>query len=330
MALDTTDMATTGVESREHGSDALKALWAKADEMNAAEPGVWNGGTRRGEYVPWQAIEIDMSIMPRTALNQQKVAEYADILDQMPPLLVQRNTLKLVDGRNRLEAASRAGIDLVRVDYTDKEGDELIDLAFEMNRDHGIPLSLEERRAAARRKLQRNPEWTQAEIAKWAGLSDRTVYTIVHENDPVEVPTPRSTRTTRAKQAEAAKAAAAAPPPPVTGAAPKRKAPLTHASPSNGTAVPKPMAQPYQWQSYIIEGITMSPRLLLGTKIKRSEWGRVSDILSELHEDFERWYKEWYEVAGEMGFIADGADGAEPASEATGDVDSGEPAQSEA
>lgn len=320
MAVDTKELETTGTGTRENGSETLKALWAKADEANAQK-----ADSLPGDYIPWAAIDIDMSILPRTALSQTKVAEYSEILDQLPPILVQNGTLKLVDGRNRTEAAAKANVDLIRVEYTDVEGDDLIDLAFTRNREHGIPLTLEERRAAVRRKLLRNPEWSQSDIAAWAGVSPRTVYTIVHENDPVVPETasngaappaaPRSTAKTRREQAEQAKRSGASAKP-VSGAAPKQR-PSTRAS-SNGTSVPKPMPTPYMWQQHMQNALDTSPRMLLSSKIKRAEWPRVRTILAELKDDVERWFREWDTAASEMQLET--GDGAQPVeTDETGD-----------
>ena len=92
-----------------------------------------------------------------------------------PPILVHRASLVVIDGHHRLAAAGRLGMESTAVTFFD--GDEAAaDLeAIRRNVSHGLPLTLAERKSAARRVLRRFPSWSDSRIAEVCGLSPKTV-----------------------------------------------------------------------------------------------------------------------------------------------------------
>ena len=93
----------------------------------------------------------------------------------LPPILVHRGTMRVIDGMHRLRAARLRGEPDIEVTYYD--GDDLGAFieAVRANIAHGLPLTLADRRAAARRILSANPELSDRSVAGLTGLSPKTV-----------------------------------------------------------------------------------------------------------------------------------------------------------
>jgi hypothetical protein len=87
--------------------------------------------------------------------------------------------MRVIDGMHRLRAAIRRGRKLVEVTYFDGDEREAFILAVELNVRHGLPLSLHDRKAAAKRILAADAVLSDPAIAsKAVGLSDKTVAAI--------------------------------------------------------------------------------------------------------------------------------------------------------
>jgi ParB-like chromosome segregation protein Spo0J len=92
-----------------------------------------------------------------------------------PPILVQRSTMKVIDGAHRLAAARVLGWTTVGVVFFDGGDDEALVEAIRCNRSHGLPLTLQDRKAAARDLLARHPDWSDGRVAEICSLSPKTV-----------------------------------------------------------------------------------------------------------------------------------------------------------
>ncbi|MFD9130775.1 ParB N-terminal domain-containing protein [Kitasatospora sp. NPDC059571] len=93
----------------------------------------------------------------------------------LPPLLVCRRTMRVVDGMHRLTAAILAGRTTVEVRWFDGDDEAAFVRAVQENLHHGLRLRTEERTAAARRIMEAYPQWSNRAIAQAAGLSAKTV-----------------------------------------------------------------------------------------------------------------------------------------------------------
>jgi ParB-like chromosome segregation protein Spo0J len=96
----------------------------------------------------------------------------------LPPLLVERTTMRVIDGMHRLHAAVAAGRSTVDVVFFDGSQRSVFVQAVKANVAHGLPLTLADRRAAAHRIIGLYPEWSNRMIAATVGLSDKTVATV--------------------------------------------------------------------------------------------------------------------------------------------------------
>lgn len=94
---------------------------------------------------------------------------------ELPPLLVQKDGCRVIDGLHRLEAARLRGDASVRVRFLDCTDSEALVLAMKANSAHGLPLSKADRLGGARRVLAAHPDWSDRAIAGISGLSAKTI-----------------------------------------------------------------------------------------------------------------------------------------------------------
>lgn len=131
----------------------------------------------QGQRVEDVRIErLRFGLSPRTELcDQRHVAALAEVIDQVPPIVVHRPTMRVIDGVHRVHAARSLGRETIRALLFD--GDEVAANieAVRSNVTHGKPLTLAEREAAAVHIVQLVPDWSDRRIAGVSGLSPKTV-----------------------------------------------------------------------------------------------------------------------------------------------------------
>ena len=93
----------------------------------------------------------------------------------LPPVLVHRPTMRVIDGMHRLSAARLRGQDAIDVVFFDGSDEDAFVLAVRANVAHGLPLSFADREAAVARIVVSHPEWSDRAIAATTGLAPRTV-----------------------------------------------------------------------------------------------------------------------------------------------------------
>ncbi|GAA2712208.1 MULTISPECIES: hypothetical protein [Streptomyces] len=126
------------------------------------------------ERVPVDALKLADS--PRTAgEDAEHVRTLAEMDVDLPPLVVHRSTLNVIDGAHRLRAAVLRGDDFVDVCFFEGSTADAFVLAVELNGTHGLPLSLADRKAAAERIIASHGQWSDRRIAKVVGLAANTV-----------------------------------------------------------------------------------------------------------------------------------------------------------
>ena len=99
----------------------------------------------------------------------------AEAVAALPPVLVHRPTMSVVDGRHRMRAAQLRGEDSVLVRFLDCDEDRAFLLSVQANIEHGLPLSLADRKAAAARIVTWHAEWSDRRVAAVVGLSPDAV-----------------------------------------------------------------------------------------------------------------------------------------------------------
>lgn len=112
---------------------------------------------------------------PRTdGEDLRHIRMLAEIDCDLPPIVVQRGTMRVIDGMHRLRAAELRNQDKIEVQFYDGDQDAFV-MAVKLNVAHGLPLSLADRTAAATRIIAAHPAWSDRLIASVAGLSAKTV-----------------------------------------------------------------------------------------------------------------------------------------------------------
>ncbi len=134
-----------------------------------------------GVGVSLRPVEVPISLLmpadsPRLAgVCIDHARTLAESEEQLPPIVVHRATMRVIDGVHRLRAAVLRGKEVILVQFF--EGDEAAAfvLAVQANVAHGLPLTLAERAAAAARIIASHPLWSDRMIAANTGLSPKTV-----------------------------------------------------------------------------------------------------------------------------------------------------------
>ncbi|MFI6367620.1 ParB N-terminal domain-containing protein, partial [Nocardia sp. NPDC050630] len=108
-------------------------------------------------------------------VSSRHLGVLAQLPGPLPPIVVHRATMEVIDGVHRLVVARRRKAVSIDVIFFDGAPQEAFVLAIELNSARGLPLSLADRKAAAGRMLADFPEWSNRRLAELAGLSDKTI-----------------------------------------------------------------------------------------------------------------------------------------------------------
>ncbi|WP_146060502.1 ParB/RepB/Spo0J family partition protein [Amycolatopsis sp. CA-128772] len=132
------------------------------------------------------------AVSPRVGgVDAEHVRELAELAGRLPPVIVSRDGLRVIDGSHRLLAAKAAGLTHVDVLLADcAPGDEFL-LAVRLNANSGRTLSPIDRAAAAARLVELHPAWSDRAIAAASGLSDKTV-AAARRRSGADVPQPNT------------------------------------------------------------------------------------------------------------------------------------------
>lgn len=170
----------SGLESKEKGVAAIRALWKKADKMVVEEGAEY-------EWWPIEVISPDIKFSPRHQgrTNEGRVQRYAELTDVLPPIVVNKDG-KLIDGKHRIEANALAGNQFIKVIVLDLAEDEVFERAYKANAEHGESYTDRERTNDAHRiwnervaKLEAAgltwKDMHQSDFAKEFGISRMTI-----------------------------------------------------------------------------------------------------------------------------------------------------------
>ncbi len=93
----------------------------------------------------------------------------------LPPIIVHRASMRVIDGMHRLRAAILKGRTAIEARILDCDEDTAFLLAVACNIRHGLTLTSTDRKAAAERVIGDHPEWSDRAVAAATGLSANTV-----------------------------------------------------------------------------------------------------------------------------------------------------------
>lgn len=132
------------------------------------------------EVTKGDIVELAINVLlPANSPRLTQVDEHIQVLSEsdvdLPPILVHRDSLRVIDGMHRLRAAERRGQSTIQVRYFDGDERAAFVMSVRLNSTHGLPLTLADRKSAALRVMLYHPEWSDRAIAALVGLSDKTV-----------------------------------------------------------------------------------------------------------------------------------------------------------
>jgi hypothetical protein len=108
--------------------------------------------------------------------------------EALPPILVHRATMRVIDGMHRLRAARLRGENHVEVRFFDGTAEGAFVLAVKANIAHGLPLTFADRESAVIRIVGSHSHWSDRVIAAATGLGPRTVAAIRRRTNPASHP----------------------------------------------------------------------------------------------------------------------------------------------
>lgn len=130
-------------------------------------------------------IKLNKKLTPREGINKSTVGIYENSFDELPPVdifwIEGKDGWWLVDGWHRYEAAKN--LDKKDIEVKEHQGtfDDAKEFSFDSNLKHGQPLTLNERKEAARIKLIRHTKRSDNWIGEDCGISHLTVRVIREE-----------------------------------------------------------------------------------------------------------------------------------------------------
>lgn len=133
---------------------------------------------------PSRAISVATAALlpgnsPRSQeLDQEHAARLADYEGAMPPILVNRRDLRVIDGMHRPLAAYIRSQETIDVEFFEGSPKDAFLRAVEADVTHGLPLSLADRRAAASRMIASHPQMSDRAGARASGLGSKAVAAI--------------------------------------------------------------------------------------------------------------------------------------------------------
>jgi ParB-like chromosome segregation protein Spo0J len=154
---------------------SLQGKQLTSKEPRSSEEGADPGNTQAERSM----VRID-SLLPGdsprlSGADKTHVKRLAEASVRLPPIIVHRPTMRIIDGTHRVHAVVLNGKDEIEAEFFDGSDDEAFVRAVELNVTHGLPLTMAERKLAAARIIASRPDLSDRAVAQSSGLSDKTV-----------------------------------------------------------------------------------------------------------------------------------------------------------
>jgi ParB-like chromosome segregation protein Spo0J len=150
--------------------------------MASSRPGVHNPAAQATDVAAAVAVpllSLRSADSPRlNGEDKAHIARLAETETPLPPILVDRRTMRVIDGMHRLMAASLQGRETIDVKFFDGNEADVFLRAVQENVAHGLPLSQADRRTAAERIIASHPHMSDRAIGHSVGLAAKTVAAI--------------------------------------------------------------------------------------------------------------------------------------------------------
>ncbi len=120
--------------------------------------------------------DLSVGYSPRQMkVDHDHVAALADVVDRLPPVVVDERTMTVIDGVHRVEAYRKLGRSRIPALMFRGNDMEALVIAIQANIQHGKPLNRGERQEAARALLHECPERSDRWVGEVCGVSHTTV-----------------------------------------------------------------------------------------------------------------------------------------------------------
>ncbi|MGW7533040.1 streptomycin biosynthesis protein [Amycolatopsis sp. NPDC054798] len=149
----------------------------REEAAHADPPSIWrryNADGASPELVPVRALRPGDSLRV-AGVDDEHAGVLAKLDIRLPPIIVHRATMRVIDGAHRLRAAELGARRLIEARFFDGDEHDAFVLAVEANTANGLPLSLTDRKAAAGRIILSHPARSDRWIAQVTGLAATTV-----------------------------------------------------------------------------------------------------------------------------------------------------------
>ncbi|MGC4938565.1 ParB N-terminal domain-containing protein [Kribbella sp. DT2] len=114
-------------------------------------------------------------VLRRVGVDEDYAVRLADSDAEFAPVLVQRESLRIVDGLHRWRAAHLRGSAQILAILVDDDDEEAFLRAVRANGAHGLPLEPADRKAAAAGIIAIRPDWSDRAVGREVGLSAKVV-----------------------------------------------------------------------------------------------------------------------------------------------------------
>jgi hypothetical protein len=156
------------------GDEGEISAGSPVSDWLATGPGEHEWLSAEAEEVPIESLIV--SDTPRlSGESLEHVQTLAAAPSRLPPIIVHRKTMRVIDGMHRIRAARLKGQDRIAVRFFDGNDADAFVLAVKANVSHGLPLPLADRKAAVIRIVESHPQWADRMIAQVTGVAARTV-----------------------------------------------------------------------------------------------------------------------------------------------------------
>jgi ParB-like chromosome segregation protein Spo0J len=122
-------------------------------------------------------IKLDANLWPRSREDKDMVDYYAAIFEELPPIVIQKGTGKLIDGWHRFYAASKLGLSEIQVEEVKIADNLLFAEAVKRNLKHGVPLKRAEREKAICKLYEEG--YKEQQIADFLGCGRVLVWRVL-------------------------------------------------------------------------------------------------------------------------------------------------------
>ena len=144
---------------------------------SAPTPDLRNGGPYgAGDVVRLKLADLREGVTPRLeGEDVNHVRLLAETFGSLPPIVVHRESMTVIDGYHRVRAARMLQLAEVSAVLFDGDQAEAYLESVRLNIAHGKPLTRREREGAATQIAESHPDWSDRRIAQLCGVSPKTV-----------------------------------------------------------------------------------------------------------------------------------------------------------